>query len=165
MQKSTYDLPTKGRDAVEILKNDHAVIKSLLETLTQAVDVEERGNALERLKVALTIHNATEENLVYPAIGRIARQKDEAELLYHETAEADMAVFELDSMLSEGRGEEDAFAIAAEKLRSAVCEHIDEEEQKAFVELRDHVDSNQAETLTRSVRQFRGALHVELTPS
>jgi hemerythrin superfamily protein len=163
MQKAAYDLPIQGEDAVEILKNDHALIKKLLETLTEAVDVEERTTVLERLKAALTIHNATEENLVYPAIERIAKEKREAELLYHETAEADIAVFELDMMLKEGRGQEDAFAIVAEKLRTAVCEHIDEEEQRAFVKLREHADANQDETLTRSVRQFRGALHFEPT--
>jgi hemerythrin-like domain-containing protein len=163
MQEATYDLPIKGDNAIEILKSDHALIKSMLETLTSAVDVGERKNALERLKAALTIHNATEENLVYPAIERIANDKGEAELLYHETAEADIAVFELDSLLNEGRGEEDTFAIAAEKLRSAVHKHMDEEEEKAFKELSEAADPNQAELLTRSVRQFRGAIHLERT--
>ena len=161
--KASYDLPAQGGDAIEILINDHALIKTLLESLTAAVDVGERSNALERLKAALTIHNATEENLVYPAIERVAKKKSEAERLYHETAEADVAVFELDSLLKEGRGEEDAFATTAEKLRDAVIEHIEEEEKHAFKMLREHADTAQAEMLTRSVRQFRGALHFELS--
>ena len=118
MQKAPYKLPTKGGDAVEILMNDHRLIEGLLERLTSAVDNAERKSTLEELKAALTIHNATEENLVYPAIERIARKKAEAQHLYHETAEADVVVFELDSMLKEGRGEEDAFAVTAEKLAS-----------------------------------------------
>ena len=60
-----------------------------LDTLTSAVDVGERRSALERLKAALTIHNATEEHLIYPAIERIAREKAEGERLYHETAQAE----------------------------------------------------------------------------
>jgi hemerythrin-like domain-containing protein len=149
-------------DAIEILVNDHAVIKNLLETLTAAVDVDERTNALERLKAALTIHNATEENLIYPAIERIAKKKPEAERLYHETAQADVMIFELDSLLKEGRGEEDAFAAVAEKLRDAVGDHIEEEELHAFPQLRDEADPAQAEMLAHSIRQFRGALHFSL---
>lgn len=150
-------------DAMEILINDHAVIKNLLETLTSAVDVGERTNALERLKAALTIHNATEETLVYPAIERIANDKPEAERLYHETAEGDILIFELDSMLKEGRGEEDSFAVIAEKLRDAVADHIEEEELHAFPQLRDQADPAQGEMLARSIRQFRGALHFSLS--
>jgi hemerythrin superfamily protein len=163
MQKAPYKLPTKGGDAVEILMNDHKLIKGLLERLTSAVDNAERKSALEELKAALTIHNATEENLVYPAIERIARKKAEAQHLYHETAEADVVVFELDSMLKEGRGEEDAFAVTAEKLRGAVLEHIEDEEKKAFVHLRDGADEEQTESLTHSVKQFRSALHYEMS--
>lgn len=157
-----YDLPIAGSDALEILRNDHSLIKRLLEALTSAVDVGERRGALDRLKAAMTIHNATEENLIYPAIERIAHQRNEAELLYHETAEADIAIFELDAMLNEGRGEEDDFAIAAEKLRTAVSQHIDEEEQHAFVQLQEGASHEQAEILSRSVAQFRSALHFEL---
>ncbi|MGC2243442.1 MAG: hypothetical protein WBA06_07445, partial [Candidatus Aquilonibacter sp.] len=58
---------------------------------------------------------------------------------------------------------EDAFAVTADKLRSAVVEHIEDEEQKAFVHLRDEADDDQAESLTRSVKQFRGALHYEMS--
>ena len=163
MQKAPYKLPTKGGDAVEILMNDHLLIEGLLERLTSAVDNAERKSALEELKAALTIHNATEENLVYPAIERIARKKAEAQHLYHETAEADVVVFELDSMLKEGRGEEDAFAATAEKLRNAVLEHIEDEERKAFVHLRNEADEEQTESLTRSVKQFRSALHYEMS--
>jgi hemerythrin superfamily protein len=162
MQKAPYKLPTKGSDAVEILMNDHQIIKTLLEQLTSAVDTAERKSALDELKAALTIHNATEENLVYPAIERIAKKKAEAQHLYHETAQADVVVFELDSMLKEGRGEEDAFAREAAKLRNAVLEHIEEEERKAFVHLREEADDEQSEKLTRSVRQFRGGLHYEV---
>ena len=120
MQKAPYKLPAKGSDAVEILMNDHRLIEGLLERLTSAVDNAERKSALEELKAVLTIHNATEENLVYPAIERIARKRAEAQHLYHETAEADVVVFELDSMLKEGRGEEDAFAVTAAEV-CATC--------------------------------------------
>jgi hemerythrin superfamily protein len=159
MQIDTTLLPARGNDAVEILTNDHRVIKSLLGELTSATGTR-REEVLEVLKGALTIHNATEENIVYPAINKIAGSKLESQHLYHETAEADTLLFELDSMLRE-RDESD-FSIKAEKFADAVRHHIQEEEQKAFPRLQENVDRRHAEILADSVKTFRKALHFEL---
>jgi hemerythrin superfamily protein len=152
-------LPPRGNDAVEILLNDHQVIKGLLRELT-AASGPRREEVLEKLKGVLTIHNATEENLVYPAINKVAGSKLESAHLYHETAEADVLLFELDSMLKE-RDESD-FSIKAEKFADAVSHHIDEEEQKAFPRLQENSDPRHAEILTDSVKQFRKSLHFEI---
>jgi hemerythrin superfamily protein len=159
MQIDTTLLPPRGNDAVEILLNDHQVIKSLLRELTQATGPQ-REEVLEKLKGVLTIHNATEENLVYPAIDKVAGSKLEAAHLYHETAEADTLFFELDSMLRE-RDESD-FSTKAEKFADAVTHHIEEEEQKAFPRLQENSDARHAELLTDSVKRFRKSLHFEL---
>ncbi len=74
---------------------------------------------LELLKGVLTIHNATEENLVYPAINKVAGGKLESQHLYHETAEADVLFFELDGLLKEGDDEQ--FARKAVKFRRPCC--------------------------------------------
>ena len=115
---------------------------------------------LQKLKGVLTIHNATEENLVYPAIDKVAGSKLEAQHLYHETAEADTLLFELDSMLKE-RDESD-FSMKAEKFADAVSHHIEEEEQKAFPRLQENADPRKAEILTASVKDFRKSLHFEI---
>ncbi len=159
MQIDTTLLPPRGNDAVEILLNDHQVIKSLLRELTQATGPR-REEVLEKLVGVLTIHNATEENLVYPAINKVAGSKLEAQHLYHETAEADTLLFELDSMLKE-RDESD-FSMKAEKFADAVSHHIDEEEQKAFPRLQENTDPRQAEILADSVKKFRKSLHFEI---
>ena len=80
MQIDTTLLPVRGNDAVEILLNDHQVIKGLLSELTAAAG-SRREAVLEQLKGVLTIHNATEENLVYPAINKVAGSKLEAQHL------------------------------------------------------------------------------------
>ncbi|MGA7356197.1 MAG: hemerythrin domain-containing protein [Candidatus Cybelea sp.] len=159
MQIDTTLLPTRGRDAVEILKNDHQVIKSLLDELT-STQGSRRKEVLEQLKGVLTIHNATEENLVYPAIDKVGGSKTESQHLYHETAEADVLVFELDSLLKERDGAE--FTLKAKKFHKAVLAHIDEEENKAFPRLQENADPEDTENLTRSVKAFRKSLHFEL---
>jgi len=158
MQIDTSLLPVRGNDAVEILENDHEVIKELLDQLTSATN-SKRADVLELLKGVLTIHNATEEHLVYPAINKVAGSKLESQHLYHETAEADVLFFELDSLLKEGN--DDEFARKTVKFREAVLHHIDEEENKAFPRLEENADPQNAETLAESMREFRKSLHFE----
>lgn len=158
MQIDTMLLPVQGDDAVEILENDHNVIKDLLTRLTNAAN-SQRVEVLEQLKGVLTIHNATEENLVYPAINKVAGSKMESQHLYHETAEADVLLFELDTLLKEGNDEE--FARKAEKFHEAVLHHIDEEENKAFPRLEENADPQSASMLVESMRTFRKSLRFE----
>lgn len=156
-------LPVRGSDATEILTNDHDVIKRMLNDLAASTQMQSRKDTLEQLKGVLTIHNATEENLVYPALRQVAGKRWEAQRLYHETAEADMLVFKLDSMLKEGQDED--FTRAAEKLRDAVFEHIEDEEQSAFPHLQKAADAQQAQMLTEEVRKFRNAMRFNMAPS
>lgn len=152
------DLPVRGNTTVEILVNDHRTVKTLLEELVQSTERDARMQCLERLKAALTIHNATEENLVYPALAKVAGKKSESQHLYRETADADMLLFEIDSMLKEG--DDEKFSGKAEKFRAAVLEHIDDEEKKAFPHLEDRSDMQHSQMLTESVREFRRKFHV-----
>jgi hemerythrin superfamily protein len=156
MQSEINELPVRGNDAVEILTNDHQTIKTLLSQLTQAAASTQRMQTLERLKAALTIHNATEENLVYPALKLVARKKSEAEKLYHETAEADAMVFELDTMLKQG--DDEGASKVAEKLEAAILEHIEDEEEKAFPHLQENAEPQQQQMLTQSVQEFRSKM-------
>jgi hemerythrin superfamily protein len=160
MQIDTRILPVRGHDTVEILLNDHEVIKSLLARLTGATEMKERKELLEQLKGALTIHNATEENIVYPALNKIAGKKAESEHLYHETAEADVLLFELDSTLKEG--DDATFSKRAEKFQSEILHHMENEETSALPHLQEKADPKHAKMLTETVREFRKSVHVEI---
>ena len=151
-------LPTVGGDTAQIVINDHEVIKRLLGELTAAQQTTLRRTALEQLKAALTIHNAMEENLIYPALQSVAGKKHEAQKLYHETAAADVLVFELDTMLK--TGDESTSEATAKSLQGAILEHIDDEESKMLPDLEKHATSDQQQLLTRSVREFRSKIAV-----
>lgn len=151
-------LPLEGNDVAQILVNDHQVIKRLLTGLAGVQQTAPRRSTLEQLKAALTIHNAMEENLIYPALASAAGKKHESQKLYKETAEADVLVFELDTMLK--TGDESAFEATAKKLQAAVLEHIDDEENTMIPELRKHATPEQQELLARSVREFRSGISV-----
>ncbi len=147
-------VPTVGNDAIAILVNDHQRIKQLLRQLTDGPEAQ-RSETLETLKETLTVHNATEENLVYPAIREIAGRKMHANELYHETAEADVALWQL-SMMSPQDG---TFTSTATKARDAIEKHISSEEDSEFPHLRDSADPAQQQKLTSEVKKFRDRFH------
>ena len=159
MQKMSIQLPVRGNDTIEILMNDHDVIKTLMNDVVGASETAMRRDAFEHLKAALVVHNATEENLVYPAIRAVAHKKAESQTLYNETAEADVLVFELDAKLSEG--DDSGFSAKAKKLQKAILAHIEEEERTAFPQLDKMSDTAHTAALTAAVREFRKTFHFE----
>jgi|SRR5579883_422632 len=161
MQADMNSIPAAGADAIETLIADHQRIKSLLSDLTAGSQSSSRMQTLEQLKAILTVHNAIEENLIYPALREVAGKKSESLKLYNETAEADVLLFTLDSMLKEGR--EDEFGKTAENLQAAVLEHIEDEEEKAFPHLQKGAEPQQTQLLNESVRQLRGSLRFDMS--
>lgn len=157
MQSDVNLLPMRGTTVREILENDHEIIKGLLNSLTHAAAREDRMQILEQLKGALTIHNAMEENIVYPALAKVAGHNFETLKLYNETASADMLVFEIDTMLKEG--DDTKFSEKAEKLHGAVFKHIEAEEKSALPHLEKGAETQEQQMLMQSVREFRSAMH------
>lgn len=152
-------LPLRGSTVHEIIENDHEVIKGLLTSLTHAAAREDRMQTLEQLKAALTVHNAMEENLIYPALDKVAGHKIESLKLYNETAAADILVFQIDTMLKEG--DDTKFADKAEKLQAAVFKHIEAEEKSAMPHLEKGAESAESQMLLQSVREFRTAMRFQ----
>jgi hemerythrin superfamily protein len=151
--------PARGNNAVEILLNDHTTIKELLNELTSAEQMQHRKAVLEQLKGILTVHNATEENLVYPALDVVAKDRKESKHLYEETADADVLLFKLDTLLKTKHGEE--FEALAREFQEALLDHIDDEETSAFPNLQDKAEPEQERMLTKSVREFRDRFVVQ----
>jgi hemerythrin superfamily protein len=149
-------LPLRGNSVHEILVNDHETIKGLLNSLTHSAAEADRMQILEQLKGALTIHNAMEENIVYPALNKVAGRKAEATKLYTETAAADTMLFEIDLMLKEG--ETQKLADKCEKLQAAVFKHIDTEEKSALPHLEKGADTQESQLLLQSVRDYRNSI-------
>ena len=162
MAVDSIQLPTHGSTTVKILKHDHQVIARLLTALARAPKLEERRDALTDLKAALVVHNATEENLVYPALQTIAGKKAESQHLYHDTAEADVLIFELATMLQKGADSE--FDAKVKALHAAIVAHVANEETSAFPALQEHMDAQQSEMLTAAVREFRGSFRFDPPP-
>lgn len=83
-------------------------------------DAAERERLLRQLANALTIHNANEENIVYPAICQAANRSSDANLLYHERDDAKMAIWGLIPRQKTGSD----FTTRSGERRSTILAHI-----------------------------------------
>ena len=143
---------TVGKDAIEILLNDHKVVKGLFEQLATSGEGE-RKDILEALKAVLTVHNSTEENLVYPAIRFVAGRTRDAETLYHQQDEAEAGLWSIDATIK-GLVEGDDVDEQIKALQKAVLAHVKKEEETEFPHLREALKGNALKALTDDVREF-----------
>jgi hemerythrin superfamily protein len=155
MNPAAEKLASETGDAFAALDRDHEVIKNLLAELVQPGDRRLRRTMLNRLKTALAIHNATEESLIYPATRVLAGRKDRSDRLYRETAEADVLLFEIDSLRE--HLDDPHFDESATKRRDAIVAHIDDEEATVFPDLMERLGADGCKRLSQSVREFRGS--------
>ena len=153
-------VPVTGNDAIEILENDHRVIKDLFSRLVAASEPSEQSLVLDKLKAILTIHNATEENLVYPALRVAASRAKDADALYHQQDEAKVGIWKLDAILTGSLKNED-FCKHAKELQEAVLAHVRKEEETEFPHLHESLKGKSLTQLTEAIREFRGKFTFE----
>jgi hemerythrin superfamily protein len=117
-------------DPIAWLKADHALIRGHLDAISSTAWGSERVLRFEALKKLLAVHNAIEENLVYPALAKVAGAQERAFDLFHETAEADVVVYTMTRALR--LNDEVLFNEQAGVLMDALLTHVHEEEEHAF---------------------------------
>ncbi len=124
--------PSKKMDVIELLEAEHRGAEALMNRILASGDAAERERSLRQLVNALTIHNANEENIVYPAIGQAANRSSDAKLLYHQQDDAKMAIWGLMQLPKNGSD----FTTRFRELRTAILAHIHQEEKVDFPALR-----------------------------
>jgi iron-sulfur cluster repair protein YtfE (RIC family) len=62
-------------DALELLKQDHAKVKQLLDK-AESAEGKERSAVFEKIKTELETHARIEENIFYPAVQKNEELKD-----------------------------------------------------------------------------------------
>lgn len=139
--------------AIALLKDEHRIIKQMLDLLADGSDEQQQVMTLNQLKMVLTLHNATEEDFVYPAIREIAGLPDDSAELYHEQDEAKVLVWKIDTCFKEGRAGE--ALLLAKQLRDAVYDHIATEESSDFPALEQQATPQQAQMMNDAVAEFR----------
>jgi Hemerythrin HHE cation binding domain len=114
-------------DLFDILKTDHRHVQDLF-TKFEDADKRTRSSIAEEALMALEVHAALEEELVYPAIAEVIEEEEMVNEAKEEHHVAKLLIKELHKM---DAGDEE-FATKFKVLGEIVGHHIEEEEGEMF---------------------------------
>lgn len=128
-------------DALKLLKDDHDKVKKLLEEGESTTEraVKTREELFAKIKGELKVHEAIEEEVLYPALKEHAETKDIVLEAYEEHHVVDLIVGELERTPVDDETWAAKFTVMKENLEH----HIEEEEDEMFKQARQVMDESE----------------------
>jgi len=132
-------------DALTLLKQDHDKVKGMLDKLDDTTERAEvtRTEGLAKLKQELTVHEAIEEEILYPALIEFAKTKDITLEAFEEHHVVDTIMAELEQTPVE----DETWAAKLTVMKENLEHHIEEEEDDMFKKARQVMDEAELEEL------------------
>ena len=132
-------------DAIKLLKDDHQKMKKLLSELESTTEqgVKTREELFTKVKQELTVHEAIEEEIFYPALKEHPKAKEIVLEAYEEHGVVDMVMAEVEGLSFEDEKWGAKFKVMKENIEH----HIEEEENEMFKQARDVFEAQELETL------------------
>jgi hypothetical protein len=147
-------------DAITLLKTDHDKVKRLLSELESTTErgVKTREELFATIKGELTIHEAIEEEIFYPALKSHPKAKDLVLEAYEEHHVVDMVMAELEGL----DVSDETWGAKAIVMKENVEHHIDEEESEMFKQARQVFDSQELQDLGARMEERKMSAKQEL---
>jgi hemerythrin-like domain-containing protein len=151
-------------NAIELLEQDHQVVKQLLEKLVATTErgVKTRQDLLHKLHLELTVHTDIEEQIFYPAYEKAGGRE---ELVM--SAEAKEEHRTVDSLVLPDLVKTDPSSIPftgrAKVLKELLEHHIEEEEKEMFPKARKLLGAQRLEELGKLMEERRRSLKQSLS--
>ena len=147
---------TDENDPVVLLEVDHRRFEELLEqgTATTERATKRRSELLETLIVALKVHEAIEEQILYPALKPYAETHDIVLEGYQEHHVADFLVRELRRLARD----DEKWGAKFKVLEESLAHHIEEEERKMFPTARAVLTKEELNALGRRMKALKADL-------
>jgi hemerythrin-like domain-containing protein len=124
-------------DAITLLTADHSEARQLFDRFDELcaadADADSRQSLIENLCAVLTAHTMIEEELFYPA----ARNSIENPRLLDEAAREDVHAKELIAQLVDASASDALFNTRVRLLRDAIEQHVVQEEDRVFPQVRE----------------------------
>lgn len=141
-------------DALTLLRNDHAEVKSLFKTVLEgAPPSAQRRTAIGKILDALDLHARMEETIFYPAV-RSAGGTEERETVLLANEEHGVAK-ELMAKIRAISGRDETLKAKLTLLRELVEEHIREEESEMFDEARRVLGEDRLREIGSEMERFK----------
>jgi hemerythrin-like domain-containing protein len=132
-------------DAIGLLKDDHQKMKSLLKELEEAAKQgsPKREQLFATVKEELTVHEAIEEEIFYPALKEHPKAKELVLEAYEEHGVVDLVMAEIEGLSFDDERWSAKFTVMKENIEH----HIEEEEKEMFKQARDVFEAAELEDL------------------
>jgi len=143
-------------DALTLLKADHDKIKKILSHIEATTErgVKTREEFFNKVKAELKVHEAIEEEILYPALKEHPKAKDLVLEAYEEHNVVDTVMAEIDETPFDDETWGAKFTVMKENLEH----HIEEEESEMFEQCRDLFDSSELTQLGDAMEARKEAL-------
>ena len=132
-------------DAIKLLKEDHEKVKKLLSEGDDTTERAEktRSELLSKIKEEMTVHEAIEEEIFYPAL----KQHEKAKEVVLEGYEEHHVVDEILAELEGTDVSDEKWGAKFSVMKENIEHHIEEEEGDMFPKARDIFSPSELETL------------------
>jgi hemerythrin superfamily protein len=141
MTKSEEAMTGARADAIELLMSDHREVEQLFKQFEAAGnDAGVASYAADKIITELSIHAAVEEQILYPMMRKV--DPDQSGLVDHSLDEHQEVKTLLDKVDGKPADDPEIRQIFAQ-IKSAVEEHVSEEEGKLFPALRSKVKQDE----------------------
>ncbi|MDD2050548.1 hemerythrin domain-containing protein [Pseudomonas putida] len=146
-------------NAIDLLKDDHARVKSILSELTDSTErgIKKRTQLLAKLEMEITIHTQLEEKILYPAFK--AAGGKEQDVLYFEAKEEHRTV---DALVLPDLKKTDPgtleFSGRVKVVKELLEHHIEEEEKEMFPQARKLLGKAKLEDLGAQMETMQATL-------
>jgi hemerythrin-like domain-containing protein len=143
-------------DAIALLKDDHDRMKKLLDELEGTTErgVKTRERLFTRVKEELTVHEAIEEEIFYPALREHPKTKEITLEAYEEHHVVNLVMVEIDGLPYDDEQWGAKFTVMKENIEH----HIEEEEGEMFKQARQVFDRDELEALGERMRSRKEQL-------
>ena len=132
-------------DPFDLLEDDHKKVKKLLGELDDTTEkaLKTRQELFARIKQEMLVHEALEEEILYPTL----KEHDKTKEVSLEGYEEHHVVNEIMAELEEVPVDDERWVAKFAVMKENVEHHIEEEEEEMFVKARQVLDKAQIEEL------------------
>jgi hemerythrin superfamily protein len=139
-------------DVIELLEHDHREVEQMFAEFDVATTAADKRAIADKLIIELVRHSEAEEQAVYPVMAKkIEGGKDLVEHEIDEHSKAERLMKQMDGM----DAKDPQLGVLMGQLKTAILEHIREEEGEAFPKLRRAVSADELDKLGTAVQALK----------
>ena len=142
-------------DVIELLEHDHREVEEMFAEFDAATTAADKRAIADKVIIELVRHSEAEEQTIYPVISKkVDGGKDLVEHEIDEHSKAEKLMKQMDGM----DAEDPQLAVLMGQLKTAILEHIREEEGEAFPQLRQATSKDELDKLGTVVQGLKKIL-------